>query len=171
MEVSLPIKRAVLIVVSFGLLCLNAAAQAAQPLVLRGTVITPDEVFVDGFVSIVGEQISAVGPFTNRPSSSARIIETDSIIAPGLIDLHDHITWNLFPRWKRNMVFSNRYEWQQLTSYKIALSTPHSQLYADRLHSEMNLYGEVKSIVNTPTSLAAILAPFSTPPTYTNYIP
>jgi 5-methylthioadenosine/S-adenosylhomocysteine deaminase len=139
--------------------------QEAQPVVLRGTVVTPEEVIVDGFVSVVGERVSGVGPFAKHPVGS-NVIETDSIIAPGLIDLHDHITWNLLPRWKPNGLFSDRYDWQQLTSYNIALSTPHTRLYDDKLQCEMNLYGEVKAIVNGATSVVGSLSPTRDDPNY-----
>lgn len=152
------IQRVLLIVV---LLVLGrpVMSQETQPLVLKGTVVTPDEVIVDGFVSIVGERISDVGPFTKHPVG-ANIIETDSIIAPGLIDLHDHITWNLFPRWKPNELFNNRYEWQQRTAYKIALDGPHGKLVADHvLACDADRFGEIKAIVGGATSVVGSLTP------------
>src|SRR5271154_3386709 len=76
-------------------------AQQSEPLVLRGTLVTPSEVVPDGAVSISGSKILKVGPFSGR-SQTVSVVETDSFIFPGLIDLHDHITWNLLPRWEPN---------------------------------------------------------------------
>lgn len=104
-------------------------SQTEQSLVLRGTVVTPTEILPDGIVSVSGSKIADVGIFSNRSQHSS--VETDSFIFPGLIDLHDHITWNLLPRWKPGELFSNRYEWQQRTAYKIALDGPHAKLAAD----------------------------------------
>src|SRR5947207_7360704 len=89
-------------------------SQTEQSLLLRGTVVTPTEIVPDGTVSVSGSKIGDVGIFSNRSQQSS--VETDSFIFPGLIDLHDHITWNLLPRWKPGELFSNRYEWQQRTA-------------------------------------------------------
>jgi len=67
---------------------------------LNGTVVTPIDVLAEGTVSILGSHIDGVGASVGR--SQASVVETDSFIFPGLIDLHDHITWNLLPRWKPN---------------------------------------------------------------------
>src|SRR5438105_4637080 len=108
----------------------SAIGQEAHSWSLRGTVVTPNQIFADGLVTISGEKIERVGPFVSQPGG-AKVIETDGVIFPGLIDLHDHITWNLFPRWKPNRMFSNRYDWQALQSYKIALDAPHRQLFKE----------------------------------------
>jgi 5-methylthioadenosine/S-adenosylhomocysteine deaminase len=146
-----------------------ALSDESRSLMLRGTVVTPDEVIVDGFVLIVGDRISAVGPFAQRPGG-VTVTETEGIIVPGLIDLHNHITWNLFPRWRAGALFSNRYDWQQLTSYNIALPIPHAKLYDDKLQCEMNLYGEVKAIANGATSVVGSLSPAKDDPNYNRCI-
>ncbi len=135
---------------------LSALAQQAN-IVLRGTIVTPSEVIKDGFVAISGEKITAVGPAGTLPAGP--VVETNSIIFPGLIDLHNHIVWNVFPRWQHNIEFSTRYEWQQRPSYAIALSTPRSRLAAEGLSCYMNRYGEVKALVGGATSVAGTLGP------------
>jgi hypothetical protein len=77
-----------------------------------------------------------------------------------------NLTWNLLPRWKPNGLFSNRYDWQQLASYNLALSTPHAKLCDDKLQCEMNLYGEVKANVNGATSVVGSLSPTKDDPNY-----
>ena len=130
----------------------------AQQIVLRGTVVTPDDVIQDGFVAIQQGKIVGVGPYADRPRGM-QAVATHSIIYPGLIDLHDHITWNLFPRWRENVQFSTRYQWQQVTSYGIALSTPHAQLFQDGFGCQSNRFGEVKAIVGGATSVVGSLGP------------
>lgn len=149
----------VLLIVALLVLGRPVVSQSAQPIVLRGTLVTPDEVILDGFVSIVGGRISDVGSFAKHPGG-ANIIETDSIVAPGLIDLHDHITWNLLPRWKPNELFNNRYDWQQRTAYKVALDEPHVKLVADHiLACDADRFGEIKAIVGGATSVVGSLTP------------
>jgi len=142
----------ILLVISFCQLCLGQ-----QTLVLHGTVVTPDEVIADGFVAIQGEKITQAGQFGSKPAGT--VIETNSVIFPGLIDLHNHITWNLFPRWRQNVEFSTRYDWQQRTAYAIALSIPHAQLFKEGMACATNYYGEVKAIVGGATSVVGSLGP------------
>jgi 5-methylthioadenosine/S-adenosylhomocysteine deaminase len=133
-------------------------SQTAQTLILRGTVVTPSEILPDGIISVSGTTISDVTAFSNRSRTSA--VETESFIFPGLIDLHDHITWNLLPRWKPNELFSNRYEWQQRTAYKIALDGPHAKLAADHaLMCDADRFGEIKAIIGGSTSVVGSLTP------------
>jgi 5-methylthioadenosine/S-adenosylhomocysteine deaminase len=123
--------------------------------VLKGTIVTPDQVIEDGAVLIVGEKIRAVGHDVSVPAG-AKVVETGGIILPGFIDLHNHLTWNVFPRWRTYKEFSNRYEWQQLPMYGIALNTPHAQL--PQLGCAMNRYAEVKAISEGETSVVGSLA-------------
>lgn len=132
--------------------------QEQPQLTLRGTVITPDEVFPDGFVSIQQSKIVQAGVIADRETTGA--IQTDSVILPGLVDVHDHITWNFLPRWTTNEIFANRYEWQQRASYKIALDVPHRKVFeGSGLPCDADRYGEVKAIVGGATSVVGSLAP------------
>src|SRR5215467_9961533 len=88
---------------------------------LKGTLVTPTEVIENGTILIVGQKIKAVGNNVRVPAGT-KIIETGGFIYPGLIDLHNHLTWNLLPRWKPGQLFSNRYEWQQSQMYKLMLT-------------------------------------------------
>ena len=139
-------------------LCLAASfAQDSQTLRLRGTIVTPTEVISDGLLSVSGNKIDQVEPFSGSRQTA---IETDSYIFPGLIDLHDHITWNFLPRWKPNVLFNNRYEWQQTVAYQIALTGPHAQVVADHaLACDADRFGEIKAIVGGSTSVVGGLTP------------
>ena len=121
-------------------------------------MITPDDVYDDGFVAIKQNQITEAGPVSDR--EAARGIQTDSIILPGLIDVHNHITWNFLPRWRPNVLFANRYEWQQAPAYKIALDVPHRKVFEEKgLPCDADRYGEVKAIVGGSTSVVGGLTP------------
>jgi len=127
---------------------------------LKGTIVTPSQVLSDGAISILGSQIEDVG--ATLAGGQGSIVETDSFIYPGLIDLHDHITWNVLPRWRPNQLFMNRYEWQQTTAYSIALDQPHYAISADReLACDADRFGEIKAIVGGATSVVGGLAPTS----------
>jgi 5-methylthioadenosine/S-adenosylhomocysteine deaminase len=137
--------------------------QDIQPYALRGTLVTPATVVPNGTILVAGNKIGAVGlaADVDLPGPIAAV-ETDSFIFPGLIDLHNHLTWNLFPRWPSadwkpsdwdsSKKFGTRYDWQQLQSYKDALDKPHRVLFEEGWGCEMNRYGEVKAIAGGATS-------------------
>ena len=135
-------------------------AQNEQRFTFKGTIVTPSQVLSDGAISILGSQIDDVG--ATLTGTQGTIVETDSFIFPGLIDLHDHITWNLLPRWRPNQLFINRYEWQQTTAYSMALEEPHRAISADHeLACDADRLGEIKAIVGGATSVVGGLAPTS----------
>jgi 5-methylthioadenosine/S-adenosylhomocysteine deaminase len=87
-------------------------------------------------------------------------IQINGFIYPGLIDLHDHITWNFLPRWRAEEKFNNRYEWQARDAYLPALSAPHYRIvYQENLACDANQYGEVKAIVGGATSVLDAIGP------------
>lgn len=143
--------------VAFTMCCPSAGAQEGK-YVLKGTLVTPDTVIENGIVVIEGEKIQAVGSNVNVPSG-ASIIDAAGIILPGFVDLHNHLTWNVFPRWRPNKQFNNRYEWQQFPMYGVSLSTPHAELFRKNLGCDMNRYAEVKAITEGETSLVGSLDP------------
>jgi hypothetical protein len=137
--------------------CTSARAQE-EAYALKGTIVTPEQVIENGMVLIVGEKIKEVGLNISMPHGTL-VVETGGVILPGFIDLHNHITWNLFPRWRTYKEFGNRYDWQQLPGYGVALNTPHSALGKANLGCEMNRYAEVKAITEGETSLVGSLGP------------
>ena len=122
------------------------------PIALTGTLITPDGIVQDGVVLIQNGRISAAGAHLSLPPGT-RTIETHGVIAPGLIDLHNHLTWNVFPRWKPIVEFGNRYDWQQTPIYNVLMEAPHAALAADGLECQMERYAEVKAISEGETSV------------------
>lgn len=124
--------------------------EQARTIALRGVVITPNDFLPDSSLTIAGNKIMQVG---GKIPTGANVVDTDSFIFPGLIDLHNHITWNFLPRWKPNELFANRYEWQQRPAYKIALDVPHREIVKELwLNCDAERYGEVKAIVGGATS-------------------
>src|SRR5438270_1303551 len=125
---------------------------------LKGKIVTPDRVIEGGTIVILGNKIREIG--TNSVlTDETRVIDTGGIIVPGFVDLHNHLTWNLLPRWKPNKEFANRYEWQQMAMYKIALVTPHGEIFKKGLGCDTNRYAEVKAIVQGETSVVGSLGP------------
>src|SRR4051794_36872300 len=97
-------------------LLLQMIVAHAETWALRGTLLTPDSTVENGLLVIDDEKIGYAGKDTTLPYD-AKTIPVSGIVLPGFIDLHNHLTWNVFPRWRPARKFSNRYEWQELPEY------------------------------------------------------
>jgi len=104
------------------LLITTVPAHAQPPLMLRGTIVTPSAIIEDGTITVSGGTIGAVLPWTAGASDGA--VDVGGVIFPGLIDLHNHITWNALPRFTPPSLTRNRYEWQEMPEYAKALNDP-----------------------------------------------
>ena len=99
---------------------------AAMDFTIAGTVMTPTGVVTDGALAVTGQTIGAVGPATSGSTGASAIKVSDAIILPGFIDLHNHLTWNVLPRWLPGRKFTSRYEWQDSPEYDRMLVAPHN---------------------------------------------
>ncbi len=138
---------------------LGAACGAQQRLAtyaLRGTLVMPDAIIEDGTVLVREGVIAASGAQVRIPANIP-LIETHGIIAPGFLDLHNHLTWNVFPRWKPAGEFGNRYDWQQKQVYQVTVATPHAAMVEDGFECAMERYAEVKALTEGETSVIGSL--------------
>src|SRR5687768_7355986 len=120
--------------------------------VLLGTIITPTGVMKHGYVGIVDGRIVAVSE--NKPDiPGALFVNTDGIILPGFVDIHNHVIWNVLPRWTPGRTYSNQPEWNQDPAY-LAVSAPVSNLAASHF-CDMNAWGEMRAIVGGTTAIMA----------------
>lgn len=87
-------------------------------LVLFGHVVTMNaksEVFDDGFVCIADDAIKAVGKKSDGlPPEFAHApgIVTGGTIFPGLVELHNHLPYNMLPLWDVPRKFTDRNTWR-----------------------------------------------------------
>jgi len=146
------LKSAVRTLAAIAALFLGLAAAQAQPLAITGTVLTPQGPLKDATVVIEHGRIVAVGQKVEIPAN-ARRIETKGIISPGFLDLHNHLTWNVFPRWRPNQRFGARYDWQALPMYRTLLEAPHHALVDEGHECAMEWYAEVKAAAEGETSV------------------
>jgi hypothetical protein len=84
---------------------------------LEGHVVTMDDQFTElerGVVYIQGGEIGPVVP-TDAPApqgfEQAPVINTGGTIFPGLIELHNHLTYDVLPLWNVPQRFDNRDRW------------------------------------------------------------
>jgi len=119
-------------------------------IVLRGTILTPDGVITHGYVGIVDGRIVSVSE-KDPAIPDAVTINTYGIIAPGLVDIHNHVPWNVMPRWKPGRVFNNQWEWSTDSEYRQAVRDPFDRLMVANV-CDMNTWGELRALVGGTTS-------------------
>jgi 5-methylthioadenosine/S-adenosylhomocysteine deaminase len=134
------------------ILLFQASVAHAETWALQGTLLTPDSIVDNGVLIVENEKIVDLGKDVALPPS-AKKVPISGIILPGFIDLHNHLTWNVFPRWRPVRKFSNRYEWQEVPEYDRLLRTPQGRLVADGLGCDADLFAEVKAIAGGATSV------------------
>ncbi len=129
---------------------------------VAGAMLTPSGAIVsDAAIAVSGQKIAAAGASSTIPSA-ATAIKVPGIILPGFIDLHNHLTWNVLPRWLPGRTFANRYEWQDTAEYDRFLTTPHN-LALNAAACESEIYAEVKALAGGATSVVGSLLPGTHP--------
>lgn len=157
----------------FGFLCTAALAQEpsatgkwdpAKPLILEGDLVTMTSTFgvvQGGRLVILGEKILAVlkpgDPLPPTVSAADAVtVKTNGWIYPGLIDAHNHVSYNVLPLYEVPKKYENRYQWTSPKSYKLNVNTPKTLLTDPKFYNieaEVVKYGEVKAIVGGVTSI------------------
>jgi 5-methylthioadenosine/S-adenosylhomocysteine deaminase len=146
---------AVLIVIAvYAIILIRADSAGNRPILLQGTIVTPNEVISDGWILIQDGRIRLISE--SKPEMSNAIeINTGGIIFPGLIDLHNHVSFNVFPRWQPERLFSDGYEWRTTPEYISRVRGPYDQLVNNNHFCDMNTYGELRALVGGTTSILA----------------
>ncbi len=132
-----------------------ASTAFGQTYALRGTLVTPDEVIENGVMLVRDGVIEEVGASLTIPSG-VTVTDTKGFIYPGLIDLHNHLTWNAHPRWSVGTLTRNRYEWQAMASYAARLSGPQAKVRSVA-SCDLERFAEVKALVWGATSVTGSL--------------
>jgi len=124
---------------------------------IAGTILTPSGIVADSGISIQNGAIAAIGPPGTLPNPAAAV-KVPGIIIPGFIDLHNHLTWNVLPRWIPGRRFNNRYEWQDTAEYDRVLVQPHNAV-VNAAACEAEIYAEIKAIAGGATAVVGSLLP------------
>jgi len=148
-------------------LCTGWVIQAQdRTIVISGTVVTPEKVLNKGWVVIKHKKISAVSD-TLPQEENAILVDTNDIIFPGFIDLHNHPMYAMFEPWNAGKLFDNRYEWRSLQKYKDEISTPARNIQDDpQGFCDIAEFAEVQAITGGTTTFSGtfLLRSFTTFP-------
>lgn len=132
----------------------SAAAQpVASRMLIRGNVVAPDGVIANAWLDIRDGRIVHIE--RERPDvPGVPALETNDLIFPGFIDLHNHPSFNIFPRWTPPHKFPNRYAWRDWDVYRARLETPQRALSAGGdSFCDVDEYVEVKALIGGTTSM------------------
>src|SRR5215510_12188026 len=128
------------------------ASTAGISIVLRGTVLTPDGVIPRGYVGIANGRIASVSAV--RPDApDAAWVNTDGIILPGFVDLHNHVPWNVLPRWRPSGLFTDQRQWANDPEFE-RVRAPFDAIQESSF-CDMNAWRELRALVGGTTSILA----------------
>ncbi|HEY4220544.1 MAG TPA: amidohydrolase family protein [Myxococcota bacterium] len=151
---------------------------AADRVLLEGTVVTPTITF-EGAVLVEGDTITCAAAgdecAARTGAGGATVVATDGIIAPGLIDTHNHILFDVFDEhhWTPATVYQDHTQWVNETRYKEMLDvkqclandsqgkpawcaqTPYGTS-SGSLRCEMDKFGELKGLIAGTTSIVGL---------------
>ena len=149
---------------------------AADRILLLGTVVTPSLTY-EGEVLVEGGLITCAAAGTacegRAGAVGATVIDTQGIIAPGLIDTHNHILFDVFDDddWLPMMTYMDHTQWPNEPRYKAMLDVkqclandsqgrpawcPTKYQGTGSLRCELDKFGELKGVVAGTTSIVGL---------------
>lgn len=128
-------------------------AIAHTPYALGGTIITPSGPKA-GYVVVANEKIAAIVDTKDQIDASiTNVVETNGIISPGLIDLHNHVAYNYIPLWRSGKRFNDRYQWARIAGYDAAVKDPYNDVKNAKHQCSAVKYGELRALVGGTTTI------------------
>lgn len=150
----------------------------SPPLVLLGRIVTMTEggeVIDDGALYLRGGQIIAVARRSDPPPDGfeeAAVLDTRGTIYPGLLDLHNHLVYNIVTLWQVPRAFRNRDQWQRNAGYREHVTMPLGVLASERDTVQAIVrYVETKVMMGGATSVQGMRSRFgASTPFYTGVV-
>ena len=121
---------------------------------LKGNVVTPTGVLVNGYVVVEDEMIREVRTRAQGlPADVASAVSTNGIIFPGLLDGHSHVEYNHVPLADLGRRYGNRDQWPNAALYKTLVKDPKNAVTAAGLKCEALKHGEARALVGGTTGI------------------
>lgn len=146
---------------------LNVDENDSPPLVLRGRVVTMkaagDVIPVGAVYLRAGEIVAVQAAADPAPAGfeSAPVLTTEGTIYPGLLDLHNHLVYNVATLWNVPRAFNNRDQWQRHASYRENLTLPLGVLAQHPATvGPLVRYVETKALLGGTTSVQGMRSKF-----------
>ncbi len=147
------------------LLCSAAHAQWKPDtgLIIKGKLVTMNDagdVLPNAQVWLANGKIMAIakaGESLPEAAKDAVVIETKGVIYPGMIDLHNHPDYAIYPLLPITKKYQDRYEWRWYDNeYNKRITFPQelmTRAYYFDLGLEIGRYGEYKALAGGTTSI------------------
>jgi 5-methylthioadenosine/S-adenosylhomocysteine deaminase len=129
----------------------RAALAVGTAVALHGCVLTPDRMMEDTYVVV--DEDGVIASVSKRRPDDAKVLRTDGVILPGLIDLHGHPQFNVFAAWEPPTMFINRYQWRGSDIYQAIVREPWDALKSAGLADVAARYAEVRAVVGGTTAV------------------
>ena len=134
--------------------------------ILTGRVVTMDadrRVLPRGAVYVDGNTIVAVAAAAAKPLpagfETAPKVKTKGIVLPGLIELHNHLSYNILQLWSVPKLFQDRGQWQRHPEYVRLVNGPMLNLSKStdpRILSAIARFAETKCLLGGVTTSQGI---------------
>src|SRR5215467_13482621 len=128
--------------------------------ILTGRVVTMNAsrtVLESGAIYVDGNTITAVADANDNPPdgfAGAAIIDTQGVLFPGLIELHNHLSYNILQLWSVPKLFQDRGQWQRHPQYIQLVNGPMlllSKSSDPRILAAIARYAETKCLLGGVT--------------------
>jgi 5-methylthioadenosine/S-adenosylhomocysteine deaminase len=135
---------------------------STDPYILEGRLVTmsPLGVVPDGHIFVRQGEIKAVQPARSpRPEgfADALLVRTGDTIYPGLIELHNHLSYNAMPLWNVPRKFSNNGQWRVGDDYRRRITKPSQVLgQTDGVLQALVRYVECRALLGGVTTSQGI---------------
>jgi 5-methylthioadenosine/S-adenosylhomocysteine deaminase len=142
----------ILLWIGMGSVQADISVTAGDPtkLVIQGAIVIPQGML--GEMTVEHDTITCVAATCPRPLGATIYTITEAYIFPGFIDAHNHVAYNVLPKWIPPKRYVNRNQWQREKAYK-AFKAPYDVLKKKKLLCEMVKYGEVKALLSGITTI------------------
>lgn len=136
---------------------------AGSKCALRGRVVSMDAertVLRDGVVYLDGGVIVDVARASRKPPAGfedVTVTQTGATLYPGLIELHNHLAYNVLPLWNVPKRFKNRNQWAGTAEYRKLITAPMQILGRDpQMLPALVRYVECKALLGGVTTSQGI---------------
>jgi 5-methylthioadenosine/S-adenosylhomocysteine deaminase len=121
-----------------------------DPFALGGHIVLEDRA-LQGWVTVRGGQIADV---SGRKPSDVRLVQTEGVILPGLLDMHNQPDYNVCAPWEPPETYANRYRWRDSPEYEVLVKAPSRLMKEQLLIPGARLrYAEIRAMVGGVTAI------------------
>ncbi len=144
----------------------GVAAPPAGRVHLHGAVIAAGALRSPATVVIDGGRIAEILDGRVAAGPDGRDVDVDGVIAPGFVDVHNHVAYGVFPRWRPARLFHSRFGWRGRTRcdvvmepdpdphYRQRIADPHVELRRDpAMLAAMACYSLVRGVLGGTTAV------------------